>query len=487
MNKGFIPFIGILVLLLALLFFWNDNHQMELELVKRDYQAEKQQEQQNYQDVLKKLQSFERENGLLKKQLEEFSVRVESAGNLLKEKKQPVVTSKVVKLKNSEALVQVELMEKQTQTVDSENSILNQKLKNAEMKILSLENKESEYALRLSSALRDESQIEDPFMKSMPTRSTIHDLVQQNVKEWLELGEFLKLSMDEKDALGRTPVHIAAELGLKDQLDVLYKFGNKIDSKDNFGKTPLQRAVESKSDSLVWFNGKGVNYDVKDKQGWKLIHHAAKVGNIFAAKFLKKNDVLLHEQAPGAITPLMIALAYQQIEMALWLLEDGSDVHARDDLGQSALHYVARFNTPDTLRLLAKYHPTVNSPDDNGRTPLHYAAILGRLDMVRALLDFGAIAVFKDNGHCSPIHHAAMGNHVNVVQELLEYGVHVDELDVVGRTPLHIAVVLGNVKLVNLLLSWGANVAMQDGTGQSPEQWAEKLKRHHITKLFEDL
>jgi ankyrin repeat protein len=485
MNKKFFPLAGVSLLLLVLFIVWQDNHNMELELLKKDHESNQEQDDQDVQKLLSKLRSFEAENSHLKEQLIAQSKKLEQ---LQKSVVQTVeVTPKAFSNQESAVKVQVQMLENKTKELDDEKVSLSQQLKIAEEKLLKLENINSENVFRLSSALGDESKIEDPLLKALPTRSTVHDLVNHNAKEWLELGEFLKLSMSEKDGLGRTPVHLAAELGLGDQLDVLYKFGNKIDQKDNFGYTPLQRAVEAKSDALAWFYGKGVDYDVKDKRGWKLIHHAAKVGNIPAAKFLKKNGLNLHEQTPGAITPLMISLAYQQNEMALWLLKEGANINARDALGQAVLHYVARFSESEILRMLLKHHPTMNSPDKNGRTPLHYAALLGRDEMVKALLKFGAIAVFKDNGHCSPIHHAAMGHHIKVVETFLNYGVHVDELDVVGRTPLHLAVVLGNVKMVNLLLSWGANVSMQDGLGRTPKEWAEQLKRHHINKLFEDL
>lgn len=493
MNKTLVPIVGILLLLGVLFIIWQDNLGMKWELLQKDFESEQLKHKQEIQSLNKKLRLIESENRDLKKQLDEQNERlvavkpISESAETQKNPTKVISSPKMVLEEEKSPSIQVQLLEDRNQQLDSEKDTMSLQLKTAEQKIKELENENSEHAFRLSSAMAQESQDMDPLLRSIPTRSTIHNLVQHNIKAWLELGEFMKLSLDRKDFLGRTPVHLAAELGLKDQLEVLYKFGEKVDEKDMLGYTPLQRAIESKADTLTWFNGKAVNYEVKDRQGWRLMHHAAKVGNISAAKFLQDKGQDIDQEVTRGITPLMIALAYRQDEMVFWLLKKGARINARDNLGQSVMHYVARFSEEQMVRLLIKYHPTINVPDGNGRTPLHYAAILGRNDMVKTLLNYGAIAVFKDNGHCSPIHHAAMGNHNKVVETFLEYGVHVDDLDVVGRTPLHIAVVLGNVKLVNLLLSWGANIAMQDGVGKTPEQWAKELGRHHIIKLFEDL
>jgi ankyrin repeat protein len=94
---------------------------------------------------------------------------------------------------------------------------------------------------------------------------------------------------------------------------------------------------------------------------------------------LAENPDRLEEVSFNGWTPLIAACNYGNIEITKWLLENGADIHARDNVRRCAdpsNHYYLYFN----LFTLLQY----------GGTCLHWACREGKEEMARFLLDYGA-------------------------------------------------------------------------------------------------
>ena len=79
--------------------------------------------------------------------------------------------------------------------------------------------------------------------------------------------------------------------------------------------------------------------------------------------------------------------------------EDGGDFDARDGLGETPLHWVAR-NTKapkEITRLVLKHVDDINVRDDAGKTPLHLAAEFGNSPAAEVLLKEGADPCLRDD------------------------------------------------------------------------------------------
>ena len=63
------------------------------------------------------------------------------------------------------------------------------------------------------------------------------------------------------------------------------------------------------------------------------------------------------------------------------LLENGANVHARDDGGLIPLHNACSFGHAEVVQLLLRHGADPNSRDNWNYTPLHEAAIKGKIDV----------------------------------------------------------------------------------------------------------
>ena len=88
--------------------------------------------------------------------------------------------------------------------------------------------------------------------------------------------------------------------------------------------------------------------------------------------------------------------------------EDGGDFDARDGLGETPLHWVAR-NTKapkEITRLVLQHVDDINVRDDAGKTPLHTAAEAINASVAEVLSKEGADPCLRDNHGMTPFDRA---------------------------------------------------------------------------------
>ncbi|GLD97306.1 hypothetical protein PINS_up005990 [Pythium insidiosum] len=69
------------------------------------------------------------------------------------------------------------------------------------------------------------------------------------------------------------------------------------------------------------------------------------------------------------------------------LLDDGLDVHVRNEGDWTPIHIAAKCGQTEVVRLLLDHNADENAMSIDDWTPLHYAAREGHVDVVRYLLD----------------------------------------------------------------------------------------------------
>lgn len=90
----------------------------------------------------------------------------------------------------------------------------------------------------------------------------------------------------------------------------------------------------------------------------------------------------------GRTSSLWTAALQGDVERVEAVLNRGVDVDLRDESGYTALHFAARNNNLDVVRLLLSRRCQLNPQlPQTLSTPLHRAAVAGHVDVVLALID----------------------------------------------------------------------------------------------------
>lgn len=220
-------------------------------------------------------------------------------------------------------------------------------------------------------------------------------------------------------------------------------------------------------------------------------------------------------------TPLHCAAWIGAADIVTTLLDAGADVHAKNDDGQSPLHYaitgsmIMKYQAESPLVAFARHSSAATRPqtateedyaliistlasagadlnlyDDFGLTPLHCALAPCQIDLIQALVFAGSDVQIPGRnykkGH-TPLHMAAWHGCSEAIPLLITAGAEVNSQEI-SSTPLHYAVeVSGDPETVTALMRHGANVNAIGGFNDStPLDIALWYKRINVGILAEE-
>ncbi|XP_023555137.1 ankyrin repeat domain-containing protein 65 [Octodon degus] len=235
-------------------------------------------------------------------------------------------------------------------------------------------------------------------MEPSRLESSAQDLAQvQQELRWVELGSEDPGSRGEKPSApqGWGRLLQAVWSGSPGLVTQLLRQGASVDERDAAGRTPLHLAV---------LRGHA-----------PLLHLLLRRGH---AKALR----LLLAHGARADSALGLAAGLGHLEVMEVLLDHGADPDARDPHGRSALHRAATGGHLPAVHLLVACGAAVDARDSLDFTPLHRAARGGLAEVAGHLLDSGAQVNAAGWLHKTPLHLAAERNHRVTVELLLSRG-----------------------------------------------------------------
>uniref|UniRef100_UPI001ED84CE7 poly [ADP-ribose] polymerase tankyrase-2-like isoform X2 n=1 Tax=Scatophagus argus TaxID=75038 RepID=UPI001ED84CE7 len=216
-------------------------------------------------------------------------------------------------------------------------------------------------------------------------------------------------------------------------------------------------------------------------------------------------DVNSRDTAGRKSTPLHFAAGFGRKDVVDFLLQNGANVHARDDGGLISLHNACSFGHADVVSLLLHHGADANARDNWNYTPLHEAAIKGKIDVCIVLLQHGAEPTIRNTDGRTALHLAEVsakavltgeyrkdellesarsGSEEKLMALLTPLNVNCHASDGRKSTPLHLAAGYNRVKTVQLLLQHGADVHAKDKGDLVPLHNACSYGHYEVTELL---
>ncbi|XP_078717480.1 poly [ADP-ribose] polymerase tankyrase-2-like isoform X1 [Lampetra fluviatilis] len=204
-------------------------------------------------------------------------------------------------------------------------------------------------------------------------------------------------------------------------------------------------------------------------------------------------------------TPLHFAAGFGRKDVVEHLLQNGANVHARDDGGLIPLHNACSFGHAEVVNLLLRQGADPNARDNWNYTPLHEAAIKGKIDVCIVLLQHGADPGIRNTDGKTALdlaeptakavltgeykkdellEAARSGNEEKLMALLTPLNVNCHASDGRKSTPLHLAAGYNRVRIVQLLLQHGADVHAKDKGGLVPLHNACSYGHYEVTELL---
>ena len=221
------------------------------------------------------------------------------------------------------------------------------------------------------------------------------------------------------DHMDMTPLHYTAFRGDVICARILLEHGAKVDVATGFGYTPLHIAANDYDVTLLLLKY-GANPNVKTfNTGETPFTAALKNRNAAVSKILlQTNQININETDENDKTPLMYAIAYDQIDAAIELISRGAKVNLQDKDGKTALFYaVEKNNTILASRLLERGARHITS-----HYLLHQCVVCNMLDMLKLLLCYDdhkiSLKVRNQDG-LTPIQFAIIYKKVQMLEYML--------------------------------------------------------------------
>ena len=256
---------------------------------------------------------------------------------------------------------------------------------------------------------------------------------------------------------GRTELHLACLSGRLRMVKYLCKtYPDMINSENNESFMPVHDAIIGENIVILdYFIDEVQGPLILTPDGRTLLHIAAFSRKLGVVKHLcSKCPTLLKSLDLDGNTVGHDAAASGNVEVVKYLIEQGTDVKARNHDGCSMLHDAAYFGRHDMVKFLCeKYPDLMQLVSLAGYSPAHAAALGGNVDVMKYLLSSSSEVNVVSNDDSTLLHEAAYSGQLKMAQFLSSTYPEMLSLRTKNSfTPCHYAVQEGHEEVAVFLL-----------------------------------
>jgi len=251
-----------------------------------------------------------------------------------------------------------------------------------------------------------------------------------------------------RDNSGKTPLHAAARQGDERFATALVAKAARVDIRDDAGATPLIEAAyaENVNAARVLTAG-GASVHAKDASGESPLSYAAKKSPAMLKTLLSERTARTSD-ADGRSVVRVIIDAKPSVELLGIAMAAGASPHDRDAFGRSPLHVALASGQAELAQFLVSVGSDRFVRDATGTTPAGLAFSGG--DALIAAL-FGADPSASDFLGETALHYAAAAGAERAVQSLLALGADTERRNAAGERPADVANRRGHQAIASML------------------------------------
>lgn len=291
---------------------------------------------------------------------------------------------------------------------------------------------------------------------NVPDRGGLSPLASAIMRQRLEEAEVL-ISYGAKEVWGGrsgAALALAVRKGDVSRIESLLASGADPNEPMAGGNLPLHAAIGGRHPEVVKALLEGGADPNAPMGGLTPLFTVVRANKLGFAKLLLDHGADVNAMPPGRGTPLMLARARGQMEMAAMLQAHGARCPWGEFRGGALFDAIERADDDALARLLEEgTDPDLRGPER--MNAIHLAVLAGKPSAARLLLEHGADAEVPSRSGMKPLHVAAIQGHLEVAEVLLAHGANASADDGAGRTPLVYAMAVENEEMARLLEEHG--------------------------------